>query len=155
MNIRPDLTQLSEIVRNAVELAHALGVDRPKVALLAAVETLSPDMPETLVWAELAKMADRGQLGEAIVDGPLALDLAVSKEAAEIKGIKSSVAGDADILVVPDIATGNIFAKGLLYLGKAKIGGVIIGAAAPVVMLSRADSKATKLNSIALGGLLA
>lgn len=155
VNIRPDLTQKAAILCNAVELANSLGIERPKVALLAAVETVSFDMPETMEWAELAKMAERGQLGDVIVDGPLALDLAVSREAAEIKGVRSPVAGDADILVMPEIAAGNIFAKGLLYLARAEMGGVIMGAQAPVVMLSRADSPKNKLHSIALGGLLA
>ncbi len=153
MNIKPDLALRVDIINNAVELAHSLGIENPRVALLAAVETINPDMTETLDWAEISKMAERGQIRGAVVEGPLALDLAVSEEAAKIKKIKSEVAGKADIFVVPDIAAGNIFAKGLIYLAGAKTCGIIMGAKKPVVMLSRADSPETKLYSIALGGV--
>jgi phosphate butyryltransferase len=153
MNIKPDLAMKADIINNAIELARFLGIEKPRVALLAAVETVNPDMPETLDWAELAKMAERGQIKNALIEGPLALDLAVSKEAAKIKKIKSEVAGEADIFVVPDIAAGNIFAKGLIYLAEAKICGIVMGAQKPVVMLSRADTPETKLYSIALGGV--
>lgn len=153
MNIKPDLATKVDIIVNAVELAHFLGIEEPRVALLAAVETVNPDMAETMDWAEISKMAERGQIKGARVEGPLALDLAVSKEAARIKKIPSAVAGEADIFVVPDIAAGNIFAKGLIYLAGAKICGLVMGAKKPVVMLSRADTPETKLHSIALGGV--
>ncbi len=151
MCVKPDLAAKMDIVGNAVDVAHKMGIERPKVALLAAVEVVNLEMPETVDAAELSKMADRGQLKGCVVDGPLALDLAVSAEAAQHKRVKSPVAGDADILVMPEIAAGNILAKGLIYMGGAKAAGLIAGAARPVVMLSRSDSKEQKLNSIALG----
>lgn len=151
MCVRPDLPAKADIVTNAVAVVRSLGIDTPKVALLAAVEVLNPEMPETADAAELAKMAERGQIKNCLVDGPLAIDLAVSSEAARHKKIKSAVAGDADILVVPEIVCGNVLAKSLIYLAGGKGGGLIAGAARPVVMLSRADSRETKLNSIALG----
>jgi len=153
MNVKPDVETKIDIIKNACDFALSLGVMKPKVAILAAVEVVNPEMQETVDAAIIKQMAERGQLGEILVDGPLALDLAVSKEACEKKGITSSVAGDADILIVPDIAAGNISAKILIYLGKAKAAGIILGAKAPVVMLSRADDTETKLNSIALGVL--
>ena len=151
MNIKPNIQTKIDIIKNASDFAKALGIDKPKVAILAAVEVVNPDMQETVDAAVIKQMGERGQLGKILLDGPLALDLAVSKKASEKKGIKSAVAGDADILVVPDIAAGNISAKGLIYLGNAKAAGIILGAKAPVVMLSRADDTETKLNSIALG----
>ncbi|HUT97646.1 MAG TPA: bifunctional enoyl-CoA hydratase/phosphate acetyltransferase [bacterium] len=150
LNIRPDQPTKAEILANAVNALHRLGYERPNVAVLAAVEEVNPDMPETLDAAALAQMGERGQFGACEVDGPLALDLAVNAEAARIKGVESPVAGKADILLVPDIHVGNIFAKGLIYLGGAKVGGMVAGATAPVVLLSRADTTETKLNSIAL-----
>lgn len=153
MNICPDINTKLDITNNAIDVAHSLGISRPRVALLAAVEAVNPKMPETLDWAQITQMAYRKQIKGADVDGPLALDLAVSKEAAKIKGVESEVAGAADVLIVPDIATGNIFAKGLIYLGGAKACGIVAGAAKPVVMLSRADDAETKLNSIALGAV--
>ena len=151
MNIRPDIETKIDIIRNACDFAISLGIEKPKVAILAAVEVVNPDMQETIDAAIIKQMAERGQLGRILVDGPLALDLAVSEEACEKKGIKSDVGGDADILIVPDIAAGNISAKALIYLGNAKAAGIILGAKVPVVMLSRADDTETKLNSIALG----
>ena len=151
MCVKPDLAAKTDIINNAVEIAHKLGMEKPKVAVLAAVEVVNPEMPETVDAAELWKMADRGQIKGCVLDGPLALDLAVSKEAAEHKKVKSPVAGDADIMVLPEIAAGNIFAKALIYMGGAKAAGLIAGAAKPVVMLSRSDTKEQKLNSIALG----
>ena len=151
MCVKPDLTAKVDIVTNAVEVVRHLGIDTPKVAVLAAVEVLNPEMPETADAAELSKMAERGQIKHCLVDGPLAIDLAVSAEAAQHKKVKSAVAGDADILMVPEIVCGNVLAKGLIYLAGGQGGGLIAGAAKPVVMLSRADSKETKLNSIALG----
>jgi phosphate butyryltransferase len=153
MNICPDIKTKQDIINNAIDTAHSLGISSPKVALLAAVEAVNPKMPETLDWAQITQMANRRQITGAVVDGPLALDLAVSEEAARIKGVESEVAGSADVLIVPDIATGNIFAKGLIYLGGAKACGIVAGAAKPVVMLSRADDEETKLNSIALGAV--
>jgi phosphate butyryltransferase len=151
MNIRPDIHTKIDIILNAVDFVRKFEIHSPKVAILSAVETVNPDMPETLESSWLTKMGERGQFGNCNVDGPLALDLAVSKESVKIKGIKSKVAGDADILIVPDIVAGNISAKALLYLGGAKIGGIISGAKRPCIMLSRADKKETKLHSIALG----
>jgi phosphate butyryltransferase len=151
MNVKPDLMAKVDIINNAVAIAHKLGVEKPKVAVLAAVEVLNPEMPETMDASHLAKMADRGQIKGCIVDGPLALDLAVSAEAAVHKKIKSQVAGEADIFLTPEIASGNMLVKGLIYLGGAQAAGIIAGAAKPVVMLSRADSKQQKINSIALG----
>ncbi|MDI6739415.1 MAG: phosphate butyryltransferase [Candidatus Edwardsbacteria bacterium] len=151
MCVKPDLTAKVDIVNNAVDVAHKMGIELPKVAVLAALETINPEMPETIDAAELSKMADRGQIKGCIVDGPLALDLAVSEEAARHKKVKSAVAGDADIFILPEIAAGNILAKGLLYMAGAKAAGLIAGAARPVVMLSRSDSREQKLNSIALG----
>ncbi|MCK4233800.1 bifunctional enoyl-CoA hydratase/phosphate acetyltransferase [candidate division WOR-3 bacterium] len=151
MNVKPDVKTKIDIIKNACNFALSLGVMKPKVAILAAVEVVNPEMQETVDAAVIKQMGERGQLGEILIDGPLALDLAVSKEACRKKGIKGNVAGDADILIVPDIASGNISAKGLIYLGKAKAAGIILGAKVPVVMLSRADDTETKLNSIALG----
>lgn len=151
MNIIPDLATKLDVINNAALVARSLGIQKPKVALLAAVETVNPKMAETLEWAEITQMAQRGQIKDALVDGPLALDLAVSEEAVKIKGIQSDVAGAADVLIVHDIAVGNVFAKGLIYLGGAKACGIVAGAAKPVVMLSRADDTETKLYSIALG----
>ncbi|HBZ86689.1 MAG: phosphate butyryltransferase [Candidatus Edwardsbacteria bacterium RIFOXYD12_FULL_50_11] len=151
MNVKPDLMAKVDIINNAVAIAHKLGVEKPKVAVLAAIEVLNPEMPDTIDASHLAKMADRGQIKGCLVDGPLALDLAVSAEAAAHKKIKSQVAGEADIFLTPEIASGNMLVKGLIYLGGAQAAGIIAGAAKPVVMLSRADSKQQKLNSIALG----
>ncbi len=150
MNITPDLPAKAAILDNSVKMLHRLGYERPNVAVLAAVEKVNPDMPDTLDAASLTQMGVRGQFGSCEVDGPLALDLAVSAEAAKVKGVESKVAGAADIFLVPDIRVGNIFAKGLLYLAGASICGLIVGAAAPIVLLSRADNAETKLNSIAL-----
>ncbi len=153
MNIRPDLKTKLDIINNSIDIAHSLGIDTPKVALLAAIEAINPKMPETLEWAEITQMANRKQIKGALIDGPLALDLSVSPEAVKMKAVKSQVAGAADIMIVPDITTGNVFAKGLIYLGAAKACGIVAGAAKPVVMLSRADDAETKLNSIALGAI--
>jgi phosphate acetyltransferase/phosphate butyryltransferase len=155
VNIAPDLEQKADIVRNAVELAHAIGVERPRVAILAAVETVNPRMAATLDAAALCKMADRGQIAGAIVDGPLAFDNAVSAAAARIKGIESAVAGCADVLVVPDLESGNMLAKQLEYLGGAASAAIVLGAKVPIVLTSRADPHATRLASCALAALLA
>lgn len=154
MNITPRLAVKIDIINNAIDIAHSLGIEKPKIALLAAVETVNPKMKETMDWATITQMAERGQIKGALIDGPLALDLAVSRDAAKLKNVGGEVVGDADILVVPDIACGNIFAKGLIYLGGAKACGIIAGASRPVVMLSRADTPEIKLYSIALGALV-
>lgn len=155
MNIRPDLSTKVDLIENAIALAVKLGIEMPKVALLAAIETVNPDMPETLEAAQLSKMAERGQIKRAIVDGPLALDVAISKEAAQHKRIASPVAGDADILLFPDIVSGNVSIKALIYFAAAKVGGLIVGARSPIVLLSRADTKEMKMYSIALGAYCA
>lgn len=154
MNIAPDLEKKVQIVANAVEVAHGLGIEKPRVAPLAAVEVVNPDMPATLEAAALSKMADRGQIKGAIVDGPLALDNAVDREAARQKGIDSPVAGEADILLMPDIEAGNVFYKAMLYLARRRAASVVVGARVPVVLTSRADDAETKLVSIALGKLI-
>jgi phosphate butyryltransferase len=150
MNIAPDLQAKAQIVENAVEFAHRLGVERPRVAAIAAVETVSADMPATIDAAALAKMADRGQIKGCVIDGPLALDNALSAEAARHKGIVSPAAGCADILLMPDIEAGNVLYKALGLLTSRPLAAVILGASAPVVLTSRADSDETKFNSIAL-----
>ena len=155
VNIAPTLDEKADIVRNAVALAQALGVARPKVALLSAVETVTPRLPSTLDAAALCKMADRGQIAGAELDGPLAFDNAISAEAARIKGIDSPVAGAADILVVPDLESGNMLAKQLEYLAGAASCGVVLGARVPIALTSRADSAASRLASAALAALVA
>jgi len=155
VNIAPGLEEKADIVRNAIELAHALGVAQPRVAILAAVETVNPRMPATLDAAALCKMADRGQIAGGVLDGPLAFDNAVSAEAARIKGIVSPVAGCADILVAPDLESGNMLAKQLEYMGNAASAGIVLGARVPIVLTSRADSRASRLASCALAVLLA
>ena len=150
INIAPTLSEKADIVRNAVDLAHAFGIARPRVAILAAVETVNPDMPATLDAAALCKMADRGQIPGAIVDGPLAFDNAVSAAAARTKGIVSEVAGAADILVVPDLESGNMLAKQLMYLGGAASAGIVVGARVPIVLTSRADSREARIASCAV-----
>ncbi len=154
MNISPDLNQKAQILQNAIYFCHSLGIEKPKVAVLAALELVNPDMPATIDAACLAKMSERGQIVGGIVDGPLAFDNAISKEAALHKGIESPVSGEIDILLAPDIEAANIFAKGLVYLAKAQPAGVLLGAKAPVVLVSRSDSAESKLYSIALGVLM-
>jgi len=150
INIAPNLKDKADIVRNAIDLAHAFGVAKPRVAILAAVETINPNMPATLDAAALCKMADRGQIEGAVLDGPLAFDNAVSAAAARTKGIVSEVAGAADILVVPDLESGNMLAKQLLYLGGAASAGLVVGARAPIVLTSRADSREARIASCAV-----
>jgi phosphotransacetylase/acyl dehydratase len=150
INIAPTLQDKLDIVRNAVDLAHAFGIERPRVAVLAAVETVNPHMPATLDAAALCKMADRGQIEGAVVDGPLAFDNAVSAAAARTKGIVSPVAGVADILVVPDLESGNMLAKQLEYLGGAASAGIVLGARVPIVLTSRADSREARIASCAV-----
>ncbi len=148
-NIAPDLQTKVNIINNTVGLAHSFGIDNPKVAALAAVEVVNQDMPCTLDAATLTQMNRRGQIKGCIIDGPLALDNAISEESAKHKGIVSEVAGHADILHVPDIEAGNMLAKAIVYFSNNKTAGLVLGAKAPVVLTSRADSSETKLLSIA------
>ncbi|WP_413466611.1 phosphate butyryltransferase [Mesobacillus subterraneus] len=150
MNISPDVEQKAQIIKNAVKVAHSIGIEMPKVAPLAAVEVINPAMQATVDAASLTMMNKRGQIQGCIVDGPLALDNAVSQIAAEHKGIKSEVAGKADILLVPAIEVGNVLYKSLIYFANAKVGAVIAGAKAPIVLTSRADTAESKLYSLAL-----
>ena len=153
INISPDLDGKRDIIENAVCALHSLGIANPKVALLAAKEKADEKMPVTLEYVELVKMAQSGTISGCTLDGPLALDNAVSAESAEIKGIVSDVAGDADLLVCPNIEAGNILYKSLTYLAQAKVGGVVVGAKRPIILTSRADTSESKLISIALGVL--
>lgn len=155
VNILPDLPTKVDIIQNAINLHIALGYGAPRVAVLSAVETVYPKIPSTLEAAALSKMVDRGQITGGIVDGPLAMDNAVSMEAAKIKKIDSPVAGKAQILVVPNIEAGNILFKGLAFLAHANVAGVILGAKVPVVLTSRADSAAARLASCAAAALYA
>ena len=155
INIEPSLEDKRDIVQNAIDLAHVLGIAAPKVAILSAVETVSSRIPSTLDAAALCKMADRGQITGGLLDGPLAFDNAISRKAAAEKGIASSVAGDADILVAPDLVAGNILAKQLSFLGGAFAAGVVLGARVPIVLTSRADSEHTRVVSCALAVLMA
>lgn len=155
MNIAPDLTAKAEIILNAVYLANCLGNDNPKVGVLAATELVNPAMPATLEAAALATMERRGQFPTCEVDGPFALDNAVSVEAARLKKIPGEVAGQCDILLVPDIEAGNLLAKSFSFLGGGKLAGVLVGAAAPVVLTSRADSDEAQMLSIAVAVLMA
>lgn len=150
INIYPTLEDKIHIVKNSIELAHALGIDTPKVAILSAVETINPKIPSTIEAASLCKMAERGQITGAILDGPLAFDNAISREAAVIKGIQSEVAGEADIFVVPDLEAGNMLAKQLTYLIDADAAGIVLGARVPVILNSRADTPKARLASCAV-----
>jgi phosphate acetyltransferase len=155
INIAPDLDTKRDICQNAIDVAHALGTATPKVAILSAVETVRAKIPSTIEAAALCKMADRGQITGAILDGPLALDNAISAEAATTKGIRSRVAGDADILLAPDLEAGNILAKQLTFLAGADAAGVVVGARVPIVLTSRADNVHTRLASCAVAALYA
>ncbi len=154
INIFPTLEDKVDIAQNAIDLAHALGIARPKVAILSAVETVTSKIPSTIEAAALCKMADRGQITGAILEGPLAFDNAISKEAAEIKGIVSDVVGDPDILLVPDLESGNMLAKQLTFLLQADAAGLVLGARVPIILTSRADSVRTKLASCAVAKLV-
>jgi phosphate acetyltransferase len=155
VNIFPTLDDKRDIVQNAVDLARALGIERPKVAILSAVETVTGKIPSTVEAAALCKMADRGQITDAILDGPLAFDNAISAEAARIKHIASPVAGDADILVVPDLEAGNMLAKNLTFMARADAAGIVLGARAPIILTSRADNERTRMASCAVAALYA
>ncbi len=154
LNITPDLKTKVEIVNNSLQVMHGLGFEKPKVAMLAAVETVKPDMIATIDAACIAKMAERGQIKNCVIDGPLALDNALSKEAAKIKKITSEVAGDADILVAPEIVSGNVIYKGLVHFSGVEMAAIIVGAKVPVVLTSRSDSHTSKFYSIALAAAL-
>jgi phosphate acetyltransferase len=155
INIYPTVEEKVDIVQNAIDLAHVLAIRRPRVAILSAVETVSPRIKSTLDAAVLCKMADRGQITGGVLDGPLAFDNAVSPEAARAKGIRSAVAGRADVLIVPDLEAGNMLAKQLEYLGGAQIAGIVLGARVPVILTSRADNTLARLASCAIARLLA
>jgi phosphate acetyltransferase len=155
INIAPTLEDKVDICQNAIDLAISLGPQRPKVAILAAVETVTSKMPATIDAAALCKMAERGQITGGILDGPLAFDNAISKEAAETKHIHSEVAGDPDILVAPDLEAGNILAKQLSFLAKADSAGVVLGARVPIILTSRADSVRSRIASCAVAMLAA
>jgi phosphate acetyltransferase len=155
VNIYPTIEEKADIIQNAIGLAHALGLNHPKVAILSAVETVSPRLQSTLDAAVLCKMADRRQITGGILDGPLAFDNAVSEEAAKIKGIVSPVAGRADIFVVPDLEAGNMLAKQLEYLAGAQMAGIVLGSRVPIVLTSRADNSQARLASCAIALLLA
>ncbi len=155
INIAPTLEDKIDICQNAIDLAIALGLERPKVAILAAVETVTSKMPATIDAAALCKMSERGQIREALLDGPLAFDNAISKEAAETKGIHSDVAGDPDILLAPDLEAGNILAKQLSFLANADSAGLVLGARVPIILTSRADSVRSRIASCAVAMLAA
>lgn len=155
IHIYPTLEDKVAIVQNAIALAHTLGVKEPKVAILSAVETVCPKITSTLDAAALCKMADCEQITDAVLDGPLAFDTAVSTQAAELKQLESPVAGKADILVVPDLESGNMLAKQLEYLGGARLAGIVVGAKVPIILTSRADSAWSRVASCAIAALLA
>ena len=155
INIAPTLEDKVDICQNAIDLAVSLGIEKPKVAILAAVETVTSKMPATIDAAALCKMAERGQIKGAVLDGPLAFDNAISKQAAETKGIRSDVAGDPDILLVPDLEAGNILAKQLSFLAKADSAGLVLGARVPIILTSRADSVRSRIASCAVAMLAA
>lgn len=149
-NIAPDLNEKVTIIKNAINVFHRLGIERPKVALLTAVETVNPKMPATIDASTITMMNKRGQIKGCIIDGPLAFDNAISKESAEHKGIVSEVAGDADLLVTPDIEAGNVLYKSFTFFARGTVAAVVLGAAVPIVLTSRSDSDRSKLSSIAL-----
>lgn len=155
INIFPDLDAKRDIVQNAVDLFTQVGLGKPRVAILSAVETVTPKIPSTIDAAALCKMADRGQITGAVLDGPLAFDIAIDPEAARIKGIHSPVAGRAQILVVPDLEAGNMLAKNLIFLAKADSAGLVLGARVPIVLTSRADSVRSRMASCAAAVLYA
>ena len=150
INIEPDIETKADIIRNVIDLTHVLGIDTPRVAILSAVETVNSKIRSTIDAAALCKMADRGQIKGALIDGPLAFDNAISAQAAEIKGIHSEVAGKAEVLVVPDIEAGNMLAKQLEYLAKAEGAGIVLGAKVPTILTSRADDEISRLAACAL-----
>jgi phosphate butyryltransferase len=150
MNIAPDLNAKVNIIKNAIEFLNKLGIEEPKIAVIGAVELVNDMMPATMDAALLSKMADRGQIPNCLIDGPLAFDNAISAESAKHKGIRSNVAGDADMLLLPDIEAGNVLYKSFVFFANAKVASVILGASAPIVLTSRSDSEESKLDSIIL-----
>ena len=154
-NTYPDLKAKVQIVQNSVSVAHACGIECPKVAPVCAVEVVNPDMPATIDASLLSKMNDRGQIKGCVVDGPLALDNALSEEAAHHKGLTGPVAGKADVIMLPNIETANVMYKTLTYTSNSRNGGILVGTSAPVILTSRADSFETKVNSIALAAVVA
>lgn len=154
-NMYPELKDKVDIIKNAVTVAHAVGIEKPRVAPICAVEVVNPNMPATMDASVLSKMNDRGQIKGCIIDGPLALDNALSEEAAAHKGVTGPVAGKADILLMPNIESGNIMYKTLTYTTACKSGALLVGTSAPVVLTSRSDSHETKMNAIALAALVA
>jgi len=155
LNIEPDLKTKAAIITNAVAVAHSFGIEKPKVAVVGAVEKVNPAMPTTIDAAALSKMADRGQIRGCLIDGPFALDNALSKKSCETKGIETEVGGDLDILLMPNIDAANIFYKTLAYLTEYRMAGIIMGGGKPIILTSRADSDAIKYNSILTGVSLA
>ena len=155
VNIFPTLQEKVHIIQNAIDMAHALGLALPKVAILSAMETVNPSVPTTVEAGALCKMADRGQITGGILDGPLALDNAINLTAAKIKKINSPVAGQADILIVPDLEAGNMLAKSLTFMAGAEAAGIVLGARVPIILTSRADSVSARLASCAVASLFA
>jgi phosphate acetyltransferase len=155
INITPTLEEKVDIVQNAIDLAHAMGVQEVRVAILSATESVNPKVPSTVEAAALCKMAERGQITGALLDGPLALDNAINAEAAAIKGISSLVAGRANVLVAPDLEAGNMLAKSLSFLAGADAAGIVLGARVPIILTSRADALLTRLASCAVAALVA
>jgi len=155
VNIAPTLADKVDILQNAIDLAHVLGFAEVRVAILSAVETVNPKIPSTIEAAALCKMADRGQITGAILDGPLALDNAISPEAVAIKHLVSPVAGRANVILVPDLEAGNMLAKSLTFMAEADAAGIVLGARVPIILTSRADSLLTRLASCAVGSLVA
>lgn len=153
INIFPDLETKADIIRNVIDLHHGLGLGEPRVAILSAVEQVTPSIPSTIEAAALCKMADRGQIAGGLLDGPLALDNAISPDAARIKGIRSHVAGVAQVLVVPDLEAGNMLAKNLTFLANAEAAGIVLGARVPIILTSRADSPRSRLASAAVAAI--
>ena len=155
INIFPTMEDKMHIIQNAIDLAHSLGMEKPKVAILSAMETINPKLQSTIEAGALCKMADRGQITGGVLDGPLALDNAIDLDAAKIKKIESPVAGKADILVVPDLEAGNMLAKSLSFMADADAAGIVLGARVPIILTSRADSVLTRLASCAVAALVA
>jgi phosphate acetyltransferase len=154
INIAPDLMQKADILQNAIDMLRQMGIDRPKAAVLSAVETINPKIPSTIDAACLHKMAERNQIKGGLVDGPMAFDNAISADAAREKGMQSPVAGDVDIVLAPDLDAGNILYKNLVYLANAQLAGLVMGARAPIVLTSRADTVEARVHSLALANLV-
>jgi phosphate acetyltransferase len=153
VNMTPHLKDKVDILANAIDFSHAIGIASPKIALLSAIETVNPELASSVDAAALSKMADRGQIGGAVIDGPLAFDNAVSAASAKTKGISSTVAGDPDILMVPNLDVGNVLYKSFIYMGGGECAGVILGARVPIILTSRSDSRRARIASCALAQL--